>query len=168
MSKANEELVPAENKLKLLLEHRPWETEPNQAEWVDARTNYKCRIVRNEHTGTLCGYAGVPRGHKMYEVAYQELERQYSIPVHGGLTYSGQLCVGSGFDEWYFGFDTAHAGDFSPGLAIVMLRWAHTEGVLGYHKGEKYRTWDYVARDVNVLAYCLQGIEETNGWRNYD
>ena len=155
------DLVPAEDKLKLLFEHRPWESEPNEAEWISEATGYKCRIVRNEHTGTLCGYVGVPRGHRVYGMTYQELEVQYSIPVHGGLTFSGPLLdKGSGFDEWYFGFDTAHGGDFSPGMAIVMLRWAHTEGVLGYHKGEKYRTWDYVKADVRVLAYYLQGVDK--------
>jgi len=157
----DQNLVPAEEKLKLLFEHRPWETEPSYADWIDTQTKYKCRIFRNEHTGTLCGYVGIPRGHKMYEVTYQELEKQYSIPVHGGLTYSGPLGGGSVFDGWYFGFDTAHADDFSPKLAVQMLRWANTEGVVDYHRGETYRTWDYVKAEVNMLAFCLQGIEET-------
>ena len=46
----DQDLVPAEEKLKLLFEHRPWETEPDEAEWVDGPTKYKCRILRNEHT----------------------------------------------------------------------------------------------------------------------
>ena len=163
----NEDLVPAEDKLKLLFEHRPWESEPSYTEWIDARTKYKCRIVRNKHTGTLCGYVGIPRGHKLYEVTYQEFEKQYSIPVHGGLTYSGGIeDADDGYH--YFGFDTAHGGDFCPGLTISMIKWAGTDGVASYHRDETYRTWDYVVRDVNVLAFCLQGIEETNGWRNYD
>lgn len=162
MSEATEDLVPAEDKLKLLFEHRPWESEPSYADWIDESTKYKCRIVRNEHTGTLCGYAGVPRGHKMYGVDYQELEKQYSIPVHGGLTYSGR--IGDADDGYhYFGFDTAHAGDFSPTLVMQMLKWANAEGAFHHYKYETYRTWDYVARDVNVLAFCLQGIEETGG-----
>jgi hypothetical protein len=155
----NQDLVTAEDKLKLLFEHRPWETEPDEAEWVDAQTKYKCRILRNDQTGTLCGYVEVPEGHKMYGVSYQELEKQYSIPVHGGLTFSGGLGRENVVDGWYFGFDTAHAGDFSPGLAISMIKWASTAGVARYHKGETYRTWDYVVRDVNMLAFCLQGID---------
>lgn len=161
MSETTEDLIPAEEKLKLLFEHRPWESEPNEADWIDEPTKYKCRIVRNEHTGTLCGYVGIPRGHKMYGVKYQELEKQYSIPVHGGLTYSGQLGGGGVFDGWYFGFDTAHSEDFSPKLVVHMLRWAKTEGASHHYRHEKYRTWDYVKAEVNMLAFCLQAIEET-------
>jgi len=158
----SEDLIPAEEKLKLLFEHRPWETEPSYADWVDAQTKYKCRILRNDHTGTLCGYVGVPRGHKMYEVRYQELEKQYSIPVHGGLTYSGGIAdADDGYH--YFGFDTAHGGDFCPVLAVHMLEWAMTEGVVSHYKDETYRTWDYVVRDVNMLAFCLQGIDDRGG-----
>jgi len=157
----NQDLVPAEEKLKLLFEHRPWETEPSYAEWVDAQTKYKCRIFRNEHTGTLCGYVGVPEGHKLYGMTYQELEKQYSIPAHGGLTFSGHMGEGSVYH--FFGFDTAHGGDFSPTLAMQMLRWANAEGAFHHYKYEEYRTWDYVVSEVNMLAVCLQVLgEESN------
>jgi len=161
MSETTEDLIPAEEKLKLLFEHRPWETEPSYADWVDEPTKYKCRIVRNDHTGTLCGYVGVPEGHRLYGMTYQELEKQYSIPVHGGLTFSGHMGEGSVYH--FFGFDTAHGGDFSPTLAMQMLRWANAEGAFHHYKYEEYRTWDYVKTEVNVLALCLQGIEETGG-----
>jgi len=155
----SEDLIPAEAKLKLLFEHRPWESEPDDAEWIDKATGYKCRIVRNTHTGTLCGYVGIPRGHRLYGMTYQEAERQYSIPVHGGLTYGGwRFWWGEGDDYHYFGFDTAHAGDFSPGLAISMIKWRASE-VVNACKEEEYRTWDYVQTEVNVLVLCLQGID---------
>jgi len=76
--------------------------------------------------------------------------------VHGGLTYSGQLGVGSGFDEWYFGFDTAHGGDFSPGLAVSMLKWTgEPDDVREFYKEETYRTFEYVQREVRNLALQL-------------
>jgi hypothetical protein len=154
----SEDLIPAEAKLKLLFEHRPWESEPDEAEWIDKSTDYKCRIMRNKHTGTLCGYVGVPRGHKPYGMTYQELGKQHTIPVHGGLTYSGGW--GEGDDYHYFGFDTAHASDFSPVLAVRMLKWmGSVDDVRGFFK-EEYRTWDYVQTEVNVLVLCLQALDK--------
>jgi len=157
----NKDLIPAEEKLKLLFEHRPWETEPDDAEWVDGPTKYKCRIVRNEHTGTLCGYVGVPEGHRFYGVSYQEAERDDNdFLVHGGLTYSGELDGEDGYH--FFGFDTAHGGDFSPGLAVSMLKWTgEPDDVREFYKEETYRTFEYVQREVMNLAlqllYCDKG-----------
>lgn len=146
----NEDLVTAEDKLKLLFEHRPWESEPDEANWVDADTGYKCRIVRNEVTGTLCGYVGVPRGHSLYGMTYQDAEKNYPFHVHGGLTYSGGMR--EPLDDYhFFGFDTAHVGDLSPGLLAVTMQWY--EG--GPIRDETYRTWDYVKNNVQVLASQL-------------
>jgi hypothetical protein len=162
----NQDLVTPEDKLKLLFEHRPWESEPSYADWVDAPTKYKCRIVRNEHTGTLCGYVGIPRGHRFYGMSYQEAERDdNNFHVHGGLTYSGELGEEDGLH--YFGFDTAHGGDFSPGLAVSMLKWTgEPDDVPGFYKEEEYRTWDYVNREVVNLALQLRYCDERG--RSYD
>jgi len=149
MNETTEDLVTPEDKLKLLLPHRPWESEPDEANWVDAATGYKCRIVRNEHTGTLCGYVGVPREHRLYGMVYQYAEKNYPFHAHGGLTYSGGM--GEGDVYHFFGFDTAHAGDLSPGLLAVTMQWY--EG--GPIRGETYRTWDYVKNNVQMLAWQL-------------
>ena len=61
----NPTLTP-EQKLKLLIAHRPWESEPNNAEWVDEDTGYKCRITRHDHFGHLCGYVGISKSHPLY------------------------------------------------------------------------------------------------------
>lgn len=148
------DLVTPEDKLKLLFEHRPWESEPSYADWDDAQTGYKCRILRNDTTGTLCGYVGVPKEHRLYGMTYQRLEADSTIPVHGGLTFSGAM--GEGDVYHFFGFDTAHGGDLSPKLAVQMLRWANTDGVVSYYKEEKYRTWEYVKNNVQVLASQLK------------
>ena len=162
----DQDLIPAEEKLKLLFEHRPWESEPDEADWVDAQTKYKCRILRNEHTGTLCGYVGVPEGHRFYGVSYQEAERDdNNFHVHGGLTFSGHMGEGSVYH--FFGFDTAHGGDFSPGLAVSMLKWTgEPDDVRGFYRGETYRTWGYVEREVDNLAlqlrYCDEGVHHVS------
>ena len=159
MNETTEDLVTPEDKLKLLFPDRPWETEPDEAEWVDTATGYKCVIKRNDSTGTLCGYVGIPRGHSLYGMTYQGLEGMFTMRVHGGLTFSGNITDGKD-DYHYFGFDTAHAGDLCPKLAVVMLRWRYTDssGVWSYHKDNTYRTFEYVKFSVqelvSQLGYC--------------
>ena len=150
----NEDLLTAEDKLKLLFPHRPWESEPDEANWVDVDTGYKCRIVRNEHTGTLCGYVGVPREHRLYGMDCQDAEKNYPFYVHGWLTFSGAM--GEGDVYHYFGFDTAHAGDLSPALVLAMMQWY--EG--GPIRDETYRTFEYVKREVDVLAWQLSKFDK--------
>jgi hypothetical protein len=102
----------------------------------------------------------------MYGMGYEEAEKNNSYHVHGGLTYSGSIeDADDGYH--YFGFDTAHGGDFSPKLAMQMLRWARTDGVIDYHKEETYRTWDYVHKHVVRLATALYLFEKTGGGKSY-
>lgn len=159
MTETTEDLVTPEDKMKLLFPHRPWESEPDDAEWVDADTGYKCRIVRRHRTGVLCGYVGVPKGHVLYGEDYRTAyNADNNFDVHGGLTYSGTM--GEGDDYYYFGFDTAHGGDLLPGLVVQMLKWAYTVGVVDYHKSDTYRTWGYVMDNVQALALQLKNCDK--------
>lgn len=66
------------------------------------------------------------------------------IDVHGGLTYAGHGVRGCEMNEgrWWFGFDTAHAGDFVPGLGT---HWPEDE----------VRDFAYVRQHVESLARQL-------------
>lgn len=45
----------------------PWDDEPDEEDWVDDYTGYRCAIVRNTRvTGTLCGYVGIPPEHPLH------------------------------------------------------------------------------------------------------
>ena len=132
-------------KLKLLVSDRPWDNEPDDAEWFDEDTKYMCQIRRNVNL-SLCGYVGIPKGHPLwgvkYDDAYDNLE---SLTVHGGLTYSEEEEDG----WWWFGFDCAHAGDLVP---YSLIYNTHTrDGV--------YRTWEYVEREVRDLSRQLKLVE---------
>lgn len=63
-----------------------------------------CRI-RTGGLGCLCGYVGVPTGHPLFGVHYDDLT---DVDVHGGLTFSSLFEEGEGA-LWWLGFDTAHA-----------------------------------------------------------
>ena len=105
-------MLEAHHKMKLFYPIRPWENEPDHAEWVQEPSGYKCRIRRNATTGTLCGYVGVPKENRFWGMDYDAQDDDLisiSREVHGGLTFaSGEK------GWWFFGFDTAHINDFAP------------------------------------------------------
>lgn len=74
-----------------------------------------------------CGYVSVPKNHPFYGMSYLEIEDK--IEVHGGLTFSGKL---HGFDGFWFGWDYAHAGDYTYMpiyVSITDKRWTTQEVV---------------------------------------
>ena len=78
-----------------------WDNEPDKIQWRDETTGFPCLIVRNR-MGGLCGYVGVPRGHRFYMVDYDSVslgdEMEYNEnnypPAHGGLTFSNKCLDG--------------------------------------------------------------------------
>jgi len=79
--------------------------------------------------------------------------------VHGGLTYAAPcrhdpsehgIChvpaPGEPDDVWWFGFDCAHVGDWSPGYRPEC--WPD----------ESYRTWEYVRAQCEALAAQLAAV----------
>jgi hypothetical protein len=146
----------------------PWDDEPDKAEW-----RYRalpCLIVRNSG-GALCGYVGLPPGHPMHGVGYDDVELAPdddgdTYPrVHGGLTFSdrchegGHIChvagTGEPDDVWWLGFDCSHGGDVrpadAPGSYMEGLYQAHGLG-RSSSMGECYRDLSYVRRQVEALA----------------
>ena len=148
----NPTLTP-EQKLKLLIAHRPWESEPDNAEWEDKVTGYKCRIVRHDHFGHLCGYVGIPNTHPLWSKHYSD-DEVADIRVHGGLTHSATDTDDSA-GTWWFGFDCSHSGDLSPNMLIHMLD-RELPNLLNFSRNEVYRTWDYVENEVRELVRQLR------------
>lgn len=159
-------MLEAKHKMKLFFAVRPWEDEPDHAEWIDGEndnptsngTGSKCRIVRNETTGTLCGYVGVPKENRFWGMDYDEDDRDLiaiSREVHGGLTFAS----GEKDGWWYFGFDTAHADDFAP-KTVEMLLDLRGEVTLRYYNCMNYRTWEFVENEVHWLAWRLAKYDQ--------
>ena len=70
-----------------------------------------------------CGYVSVPKNHPFYGKCYWGIEDK--IEVHGGLTFGGEL---HGFNGLWFGWDYAHAGDFTFPFAMTGdKRWSTQE-----------------------------------------
>jgi len=146
-------MLEANLKMKLYFTYRPWEDEPDRAEWVH-ENGLRCRINRNPITGTLLGYVGVPKGHRHHGQAYDDLNEFSLLDIHGGLTYSR-----AEDDGWYyFGFDTAHGYDFLPKIVEHLIE-AERKG-FAFHQSCDYRTWEYVCIEIEHLAEWLESNDQ--------
>ena len=144
-------MLEAHHKMKLFFPYRPWEDEPDHAEWTQEVSGYKCRIVRNEITGSLCGYVGIPRDHRFWGTEYNTHDELDDISdnVHGGLTYSREESDG----WWYFGFDTNHIDDFAPKLVEMLIDRGRKD--FAFFKCMNYKTWDFVEGEIHWLGKRL-------------
>lgn len=157
----------------------PWTVEPDERRWGDASTGYACLAARGP-VGAWCGYVAVPGDHPALGLSYYtdsfdiddllqdrktlaDAKIQHAInqiSVHGGLTFAGSLGWREGVEEatWWFGFDCAHAGDFSP----KMDRLDHPVLGLGCPTGWggviTYRTLEYTEGQCADLARQLQAV----------
>ncbi|NCD07270.1 MAG: hypothetical protein EOL97_14250 [Spirochaetia bacterium] len=61
-----------------------------------------------------CAYIGLPKGHILENVTYDELsDSECYIDCHCGLTYSDLNVAGFYKDIWFLGWDYSHCDDFS-------------------------------------------------------
>ncbi len=162
-----------------------WDFEPDQKNFITG-SGLNASILRVSHSGSLCGYVGVPVGHPWHGKEYSDTvmpsAAQLARPVdinkisilslfcsagddpaegaridclvnaHGGLTYSGAGRESCGEDpaQWYFGFDCAHSGDLSPAMVARYPQFRISD--------EEYRNFEYVQREVEVLAAQLDAV----------
>lgn len=124
----------------------PWDNEPDHVEF--RHVGLPCILHRVAGHGAWCGYVGVPPTHPWHGRGYDDVD----VDVHGGLTYAEgcreHVChvpqPGESDDFHWFGFDTAHAGDFMPGVINL---------------GGLYRDVSYVADETKKLAEQLAAVE---------
>ena len=135
-----------------------WDNEPDKMQWPDEATGLPCLAVRQKDNGHWCGYVGVTEEHPKFSLGYSEVDAE----VHGGLTYadacqprvdeSRGIChtppVGEPDHVWWFGFDCAHAWDYSPGERTRIREADQT-----------YRTLDYVRENCRGLAKQLRAMK---------
>ena len=153
-------MLEAKHKMKLFYPVRPWEDEPDHAEWIQEPSGYKCRILRSETTGTLCGYVGIPKGHEFWGVTYDEGNEELDAiadDVHGGFTYT----EGGKDGYWYFGFDTTHADDFAPKLVELLIEFGRKD--LPFTDCMNYKTWEFVEDQIHWLGKRLWSYDQYHG-----
>lgn len=135
-----------------------WQGEYDNKQWRDETTGLPCLVVRVDHTGHLCGYVGVSKGHPLYEVYDNNFPRDVDIDVHGGVTFTGKCSAdehgichkvepGEDDDVWWIGFDHSHCGDLYP-----------TSRERPSSLGESYKTTGYVEAQCRNLATQLAAM----------
>ena len=146
-------MLDAEQKMKLLISDRPWEHEPDNEEWIDATTGYKCTIWRHPTHGSLNGYVALPKGHRLHGQGYDA----FDVEVHGGLTYASE---DEKTNEWVLGFDTNHYNDFAPKLVQTIMKYSSWEDAESELQSRgTYKTFAYVKAEVLSLAQQLKLFE---------
>ncbi len=148
----------------------PWTTEPDKAQRVDPTTDLDCLVVRNRH-GAWCGYVGLPPGHPLHGVDYNDLP---PLAVHGGVNFSEHCAEIDGAEEgpyichvpepgrpgevWWLGFDCGHAFDLRPTMEAELAKlpgWPPIPRPAGYPRAT-YRPFSYVQSEVTQLAAQLR------------
>jgi hypothetical protein len=157
-------MLEASMKMKLFYPVRPWENEPDHAEWEN-EVGYKCRISRMEGSGALCGYVGIPKDNVFWGVIYDEGNEELDAiadDVHGGFTYTEEGKDG----YWYFGFDTTHINDFAPKLVELLIEFGRKD--LPFTDCMNYKTWEFVEEQIYWLGKRLWQYNEYHktGCRN--
>lgn len=77
---------------------------------TDKYKNYKYYIL---NLGTHpTAYIVIPKGHKLHGQDYDDIYDICDIDVHGGLTYSDNELMHVKSENWFIGWDYAHAGDY--------------------------------------------------------
>jgi len=137
----------------------PWDDEPDKKQWPDAETGLPCLAVRHPRSGHWCGYVGVAEGHLWYGKDYNEVD----AAAHGELTFAGNcqpsedesrgVChlpdPGEPDHVWWFGFDCAHSGDYSPKDKKYEAKHGYPFTIMD---DEEYRTLAYVQQQCAQLA----------------
>ena len=82
-------------------------------------------------------YIEIPKENKLYRKSYDEIYKiGCDIDVNGGLTYSDNELMGVKSENWFIGWDYAHAGDYVGysmnypelfGLSIYKKKWTTEE-----------------------------------------
>ena len=156
-------MLDPEMQIKLLIQERPWEHEPDREEWVHELTGYKCTVWRHPALGHLCGYVAIPKGHKMWGKGYDDVPLE--VGVHGGLTYADE---DKETGEWVLGFDCSHGGDFSPRLLANIMRFSSHEDLETMLelklRTEVYRTFEWVKAEACILARQLKLLDMKGKW----
>lgn len=127
---------------------------------------YQCSVIFQ----TLChrcGYVGVPKGHSLYGLDYDE----FQIDCHGGLTYANPTLYGheDETDIFWIGFDCAHCNDgkdyeaghkyFADDATHIEMMNHWEEFDKQYPCGEEVRTQEYVEEQYRKIVDQLIAYE---------
>lgn len=113
--------------------------------------------------GFRCGYVGVPQGHPLHGVGYDDVRQADGdwLDVHGGLTFAdgyGTYPVESNL--WFFGYDCGHAGDGHSPEYLAQQRIRYPGQPFMWEDGDDvFRSLDYCEQECESLARQLAKVD---------
>jgi hypothetical protein len=123
---------------------------------IEKEWEYKgisCQVKIHTGLGFRCGYVGIPKEHKLYNVDYNEIyEKGYDLEVHGGLTFANKI---KDSDLWWLGYDCGHSGDAQDPDLIKDERCREIAKSMPVGPMEKARDLDYCIKECEFLAEQL-------------
>lgn len=138
----------------------PWSEEPDLMVWRFPEVGYLAAIVRQAHSGHLCGYVAAPKDHPVRESDTDYDGFPDDLVAHGGVTFFGGVpSVSYGAElsdlidtedalDFWVGFDCAHSGDARPGSSRPI------------RDHEEYKGVAYTRHHVKLLARQMWELEE--------
>ena len=150
-----------------------WDSEPEREDFDHAEL--ACLILRGRN-GALCGYAGVPPAHPLYEPQMKKVdwgtgELDVTFYKLGDYLYeqNANLDVDINYSEMgdgalrpvgfhWFGFDCNHLYDYAPPTDPVTAKLRGEFGDLYPGPFKTYRNWAYVKGEVQRLAEQLAAM----------
>lgn len=94
-------------------------------------------------------YVGLPMEHKYFGKDYNNINKEDTLIVHGGFTYSKESVSMSNLkDKWWLGWDYAHLGDYT-GFSPTGL----------HGRGGKQWTREEVLEDVKEVIKQLDVVK---------
>lgn len=117
---------------------------------------YTCVVLMTE-MGHRCGYVGIPKDNRLYNIYYDELNKY--IGCHGGLTYSSsELHCVNDKDTWWIGFDCAHFRD-RPDFTTAKQMFKDNQKVIKSLEIMEEMTI-YECGTVKTLAFCEEQCKD--------
>lgn len=117
---------------------------------------YTCVVLMTE-MGHRCGYVGIPKDNRLYNIYYDELNKY--IGCHGGLTYSSsELHCVNDKDTWWIGFDCAHFRD-RPDFTTSKQMFKDNQKVIKSLEIMEEMTI-YECGTVKTLAFCEEQCKD--------
>lgn len=124
----------------------PWQHEPDELEWVDAATGYKCRIARGP-VGHLCGYVCLPETHAAYGLHYDGILEAEANERSAHFRAEMER-VKSDFNKW----EPGPTYEPVPGIGEA-IRKIEVHGGLTW-AGERNGAWEFGFDCAHAGDYC--------------
>lgn len=107
--------------------------------YIGEHGGFNWHILRMRHSGHLCGYVELPKGHPKY--GKNRYEDHFDLTVHGGITYCD---FSEDKSKFIIGFDCSHCDDLRPYDGFRF-------------ENSVYRNKDYVLSEIKSLIEQLKG-----------